>query len=479
MATALFALDSQRNLRPDYTQDTAALLRVLVQQAHNSTFPTTDVPSSDFAPSPATVTVVALLYASLGTSLLAAFIAILGKQCLKRYQRRKGASAIERFQDRQRKTDGMKEWLFHIVTETLPLMLQAALLLFGCALSCYLWTINHAVAIVNIAFTSAGALVYLILVLFASFSYACPYQTPFSIAIHQLLDLDGENAKHVPRLKAWVQSRSQTISRRSERIRVRKYRKPPDAVSDMEMANIHTRPNSPSRDQSIPDPIFEGRDAELQDNSMNASCICWIIDNSTDPDAIRSAMRLIPEVNWNCVKMLSAQSIKGAFSSWSSADESMIPGTGERSRFSFKAALHLKYQTLPHTARNDITKHLAGIATYKDPFQCPPEDGELQNMLDMVQTGLQSGTIAGWLNDNYTSCSPSQFSWMCHLFLYEVWAGYDDRSIDSALVYTFIQTRLSTLPPSSEVEVVNCVLMLAVFQGMPLNIQDLSVKDKR
>lgn len=81
------------------------------------------------------MTVLVLLYASLAASLLAAFLAVLGKQWLNRYMRRTGGSVIERCKDRQRKADGMKQWGFSIVMEALPLMLQAALLLLGCALS--------------------------------------------------------------------------------------------------------------------------------------------------------------------------------------------------------------------------------------------------------------------------------------------------------------------------------------------------------
>lgn len=46
--------------------------------------------------------------------------------------------AIERRRDRQIKADGMKECFFPIVMGTLLLMLQAALLLLGVALSRYL-----------------------------------------------------------------------------------------------------------------------------------------------------------------------------------------------------------------------------------------------------------------------------------------------------------------------------------------------------
>ena len=62
-------------------------------------------------------------------SLLAAFVAMLGKQWLNRYLRRAGGSMIERCGDRQRKCDGLQIWLFRLFIESLPVMLQIALLL--------------------------------------------------------------------------------------------------------------------------------------------------------------------------------------------------------------------------------------------------------------------------------------------------------------------------------------------------------------
>jgi hypothetical protein len=75
------------------------------------------------------------MYASLLMSLLAAFVAMLGKQWLNRYLRHTGRSMIERCGDRQRKFDGLERWPFHLCMESLPIMLQIALLLPACGLS--------------------------------------------------------------------------------------------------------------------------------------------------------------------------------------------------------------------------------------------------------------------------------------------------------------------------------------------------------
>ena len=64
------------------------------------------------------------------------------------------------------------------VMESLPLMLQAALLLLGCALSRYLWETNVTIASVVIGVTSFGIIFYLFIVVAGAGFESCPYQTP-------------------------------------------------------------------------------------------------------------------------------------------------------------------------------------------------------------------------------------------------------------------------------------------------------------
>jgi len=127
------------------------------------------------------VQVQAILYASFAASLFSALLAMLGKQWLNRYMSTDmRGTAIERSQNRQQKLNGIVTWYFDYVMESLPLMLQAALLLLGGALSQYLWEMNTTVASVILGFTSFGILFYLFIVIAGLVSASCPYQTPGS-----------------------------------------------------------------------------------------------------------------------------------------------------------------------------------------------------------------------------------------------------------------------------------------------------------
>jgi len=121
-------------------------------------------------------------------SLLAAFVAMLGKQWLNRYLRHTGGSMIERCGDRQRKFDGLEKWPFRLFVESLPIMLQIALLLLTCGLSRYMWSVNTSVAGVVISFTVLGMVFYIGIVVAGTSSYECPFQTPASIGLRHLRD---------------------------------------------------------------------------------------------------------------------------------------------------------------------------------------------------------------------------------------------------------------------------------------------------
>ena len=106
---------------------------------------------------------------------------MLGKQWLNRYESTEmRGSATERSQNRQQKLDGIVAWYFHYVMESLPLMLQAALFLLGCALSRYLWSVDSIVALVVLGITSFGAIFYVLIIVAGATSESCPYQTPGS-----------------------------------------------------------------------------------------------------------------------------------------------------------------------------------------------------------------------------------------------------------------------------------------------------------
>ncbi|KAF9784003.1 hypothetical protein BJ322DRAFT_1109850 [Thelephora terrestris] len=85
--------------------------------------------------------------------------------------------------------------------ESLPLMLQAALLLLGYALSNYLFTINNVVAGGVVGVTAFGVLFYLLICSAVTLSYNRPSQFPVSFAIRSMVRSDDEHRKYPRRKK--------------------------------------------------------------------------------------------------------------------------------------------------------------------------------------------------------------------------------------------------------------------------------------
>lgn len=82
-----FIIDAQTNLQEDYTQTSAALLLMLLKKMDNSAF-VPDLDSLVWNGPPGTIVYAqSVFYCSLAASLLAAFVAMLGKQWLNRYER--------------------------------------------------------------------------------------------------------------------------------------------------------------------------------------------------------------------------------------------------------------------------------------------------------------------------------------------------------------------------------------------------------
>ncbi|KAK6977691.1 hypothetical protein R3P38DRAFT_3377284 [Favolaschia claudopus] len=138
-------------------------------------------PEFESSPHPLTVIAQSLLYISLGSTLLVALLAVLGKQWLMYYRAAGERGTIEaRGLERQRKLDGLKKWNFELIMQAFPLLLQFALFLFAAALSVYLWKIHQVLAGIVLGLTAAGTTAYLALLASTVFFKDSPFQTPLA-----------------------------------------------------------------------------------------------------------------------------------------------------------------------------------------------------------------------------------------------------------------------------------------------------------
>jgi len=342
-------------------------MRVLLHAVDASLYPDADplAAVSWNGPAPEIVTVQCLLYASLATSLFAAFMSMLGKQWVNRYIRNRGGSAAEKSWDRQQKLDGMQRWYFHIVMEGLPVMLQIALVLLGCALSQYLWTINRTVAGVIIAVTLFGFGFHFIVTIAAAVSYDCPFQTPPSIAIRALASYVS---RHHPSLGPSLRS---SVPRVLHTIRL------PitwslsllrllsasiiEGLACASTTQTHVTPEIPLAVVAEPTRIFDDSHIDWVTHGADARCVAWVLYSTTDHDVILSSVHFSADIIWY-------PTIAGALSPFVLAelffgcfmDKQVLPGRVEQASAVAMALASVLSAQLCSKPENEDLKELCG-----------------------------------------------------------------------------------------------------------------------
>ena len=187
IVTSLFIVQTIPELQPDPADLTnVLLLRILQQNASFSGDPLAPVSS---VPANA-VRAQSILFATLSVTLFVAFTAALGKQWVLYYTRvTTWGNIVDRGKERQAKLAGLQKWGLDVIMESLPVMLQFALLLFGIAIATYIWDLNISVAEVVLAVTSIGLTFYICITLLAAIHTDCPFQTPLSILLPRVPQL--------------------------------------------------------------------------------------------------------------------------------------------------------------------------------------------------------------------------------------------------------------------------------------------------
>ncbi|KAJ7794762.1 hypothetical protein B0H14DRAFT_2532730 [Mycena olivaceomarginata] len=229
-----------------------------------------------------------LLYISLGSTLLAALLAVLGKQWLMYYSAAGERGTIEtRGLERQRKLDGLRKWKFDTVMQMFPLLLQFGLFLFAAALSVYLWKIHHVLASIVLGLSFVGTLAYICLLASAVISQDSPFQTPLVPLVTWLLPKTGL-LKLRPVVK-WITRRSHTLF---------------GHISAACLSCIHpsqdplprfSKQHAMSPGPKNPKPLF---DTTCFPPSQEVPAVSWVLETSTDPIMLARAADVAIDLQW-------------------------------------------------------------------------------------------------------------------------------------------------------------------------------------
>ena len=403
------------------------------------------------------IRVQATLYASLAATLLAAFVAMMGKQWLKRYsQTEMRGSVVDRCRYRQRKMDGMDAWHFDLVMECLPLLLQAGILLLGYALSDYLFSINKVVAGVTIGFTASGALFYLLIVLAAFIFYNCPFQTPFSRYFRWVFRLDNERKKK----------------------------------SGPNDKNLSDHVELPMAYGPPPAPLFE-KEADLGEYVLDSKCIARMFQMSIDADVSMAIMKFIPEIVWYAgIRTTPLEKLYDTVLECfdqSSGHPVVIPRFKEKAYLSAKALVHLAIQRKcigndsDKVAFESISNHrlIMGSEDCKGQSDLESTLGIIDRIFSVPGPMLPEPTQPKpmqWANFSFTD---EHRAWMGHILLYRAWdAIRKGQSLpDDTEEFVLHSGRLEHPPPTPIIA--DCLFIVGLVLGIELCIYDLLVVDKR
>jgi len=457
--SSAFVIDVHSKLQPDPNEQSAVLLRAILLTLNHSAIPGESPvvpPAQEPAPSEI-VTVTCLMYASLLISLLAAFVAMLGKQWLNRYLRNAGGSVIERCGDRQRKCDGLEKWPLYLFVESLPLMLQVALLLLVCGLCRYMWSINTSVAYTLTALTGFGALFYIAIVIAGTSSYACPFQTPMSVALRGLRKLLQRRTTsfiaHCRKTLSWIRRmRNRTIQP------FPRCQPPP-----IPLENVHVQ----QPEQWL---TLNGLVIIRITNSNDIRCVSWILRNITDPEALDAAVRLAGMIRWfggGTGVEPPYDMIVSTFHACFDINGKVYPGSRDRAYYSGRAILWIR--TLATCKSEEFARRFPLLVTS---YTAPVSDHDLGHLLDINNWITAERRFVHLFNIS-PGHSSSHSQWISNVLLHHSWAN--QITLDFKSFYLAYQGGEATVPLDI---MVNRILVWCICLGSPLEGEVLKLQDK-
>ena len=525
--SSAFIVNMQSSLSPSASDTTNAILMILVNKIDNNTFPAQEATLPVWTgPSNTTIWIQTLAYASLSSSLLAAFGAMLAKQWLGHFKTSRfgrGGALHERCQTRQKKFDGLEAWHFSTVLATLPIFLQLSLFFFGVALAANIWTMQHTVASVIMVTTAFGVIFTFFTLVSSLRSPDCPFQTPVSTMSHHILHHVVPFRARVretweKRPKSWADfldlmrkswmGLSDFLREFSGRVLhtandlisrwitpfvaqltrmfslMRQFRSTPAdaeaAGGPEQVASAGSVPLTPvpAREETASLTGFDlNMDLDLdlpvetaQVYAVQSSAVQWILETSTDMDNIAAAVGMLPEIEWPAednVKVVFEQ-LESHFRACFDPTRQILPLAQARATACLKAMCHVDVE---QNMKNLFYLFPDGyIASDLDPsfsYCMVPDQGFLVVSCTVDTLDLKLDMASVPLYDRM---------WMAHMFTYRLYNGGDNPDFVD-FVIRFIGTCLGSKAPTRLAA--DCVLLAGLLLGGKFDRQHLARLDKR
>ena len=465
MASA-FIIDIQQELRPDYNEMSFTVLTMLLNTT--SGIPTQlNVPAMS-SPKASAVQVQSILFGSLASALLAAFLAMLGKQWLNLHVE---GSLVDRSRHRELRMRGMITWRFKFIMECLPLAMQLSLLLLGYALARYAWDLSRTVSAVITSFTVFGVLFYLFIVFAATVWKTCPFQTPVSLVLRHIISL-AKKHQH-----PWLR---EARDRLSDIVRFQKLNESFVTVTLWRSIDEELMPEVQIPGTLAPSTRMVGLNEDESTQASDTNCISTMFRFVGASDAIVAVTGFIPEVNWTWnvhrVPLLEVHHcLLRSFEFLKDGRVRIRPGMREQAYGSARALLYLRVQRLCAGAADDangIGSEVGSLLRFR-----PKEDHGLESTLQVLDAVFNGEKEVPWREFMF---SDAHYCWLSHVLRCRAWTTSRTRETLTKEVIGFVQHSLSKEPPPPPRVIADCLLIVNMIIGRLPQLDDrMLIKDKR
>ena len=418
---------------------------------------------------------------------------------------------IERCRDRQRKFDGLEKYPFHLFVESLPIMLQIALLLLSCGLCRYMASISASTTYILITLTTLGILFYILIVIAGASSYECPFQTPVSITLRGLWEKVRPHATLLVRPIAiaggyvywalrlnilhplWNFTRPIALAihhfeqaairvalnfhqwvRVTLRPRPRVHQSPAISLEEIqEDSRAPPEPDSSPHTNPL-EPWLEREDLGTirKTNTKDVRCVSWILRNITDPEALDAAIRFAGTTPWfedGVDVELPYNIIVSTFHTCWDSTGTVYPGLSDRAYHSARAILWIHINAMCKTeeyARNFPLPQSRNKTSHNLDLN------SLLEMYNIVQAPRPSAYASVFTEYN----TPKHMQWASHALLYFCWTKQEDQDTFSVIPFHKIpDVPWNTVPLDATL---NLFLVWSIFLGCPIQEEALKIQDK-
>jgi len=365
-------------------------------------------------------------------------------------------------------------------------MLQTALLLLACGLCRYMWSINTLVARTLISLTGLGVVFYIGIVIAGMSSYACPFQTPTSIALR----VPWKNVWHGTTSSIVHCRRVLSRTRRMWKRRVRRLLHHQSLLTitlediQVQQSESVSIPGNPSQSESLstlesgppPETPFSSRELRIihRTNTSDARCVSWILRNITDPEALDVALPVAGVVRWfddgvnaDPPYNLIVSTFEGCFDSTGT----LYPGSRNRAYYSGRAMAWIRTLAMCKSEEFARTFYLLDSE-----YTTPVPDPDLEHLLYAACEPSDSGDYIGWLLRIDPGHTHPHLQWISNLLLHYCSANRTKLNHEDLLgcLHRTCKTE-TTIPPNATL---NRLLAWSTLLGSPVEEEALRVQVK-